>query len=47
MLEQDYTGETEGEATARNQWTTPRLTRMVAGEAEFNPVFTTDAEGTS
>ena len=32
---------------SRQRWVFPRVQRLVASEAELNPVFTTDIEGTS
>lgn len=34
-------------SNSRKQWVAPRVNRLLASEAEFNPVITTDAEGTS
>jgi hypothetical protein len=34
-------------AAARLQWVQPRITRLVAGEAEFQTRVNLDAEGTS
>jgi hypothetical protein len=36
-----------GQADTRRDWATPKFTRLASSHAEFNPIFTTDAEGTS
>ena len=36
-----------GQSQPREAWETPRLHRFSLGDAEENPIFTTDAEGTA
>jgi hypothetical protein len=36
----------QGDRAGRRAWVAPDVRRLSAGEAEFNPTFTNDSEGT-
>lgn len=47
MTHKNETSPATAQSQSRRSWTPPRVRHLAAGEAEFNPVITTDAEGTS